>query len=169
MKKMTDNLKNIVGKHLIYTYDNGWQYEIYIKNSKTIDYRIHSGIVANRWVKGQQVHLVSLSSSMNIYKISWTEPTGTSVSLAINLDERHIHGVIFFPRWVINQPEKTVCFQNDHLDEMHQYRDLGPTYPIEVIDEFANITFIETCQLDDETIIDCAAKQLPYGYANRNN
>jgi phenolic acid decarboxylase len=166
---MSDDLTNIVGKHLIYTYDNGWQYEIYIKNEKTIDYRIHSGIVGNRWVKEQQVHLVRLSSSINIYKVPWTEPTGTSVSLTINLDERRLHGVIFFPRWVINQPQKTICFQNEHLDEMQQYRDLGPTYPIEVIDEFAKITFIETCQRDDETVIDCAAKQLLDGYSNRKN
>jgi phenolic acid decarboxylase len=166
---MDDDLTNILGKHLIYTYDNGWQYEIYIKNEKIIDYRIHSGIVGNRWVKGQQVHLVKLSSSNNIFKISWNEPTGTSVSLAINLDERHLHGTIFFPRWIINQPEKTICFQNEHLDQMHKYRDLGPTYPIEVIDEFAKITFIETCQLNDETVIACEAKHLPDGYANRKN
>jgi len=166
---MSDDLKNILGKHLIYTYDNGWQYEIYIKNDKTIDYRIHSGIVGNRWVKDQQVHLVKLSSSMNIFKISWTEPTGTSVSLAINLDERHLHGTIFFPRWIIIQSDKTICFQNEHLDQMQKYRDLGPTYPIEVIDEFAKITFIENCQLNDETIIACEAKQLPNGFADRKN
>jgi len=166
---MDDDLTNILGKHLIYTYDNGWQYEIYIKNEKIIDYRIHSGIVGNRWVKGQQVHLVKLSSSSNIFKISWNEPTGTSVSLAINLDERHLHGTIFFPRWIIDQPEKTICFQNEHLDQMHKYRDLGPTYPIEVIDEFAKIKFIETCQLNDETVIACEAKHLPDEYANRKN
>ena len=166
---MTDNLQNILGKHLIYTYDNGWQYEIYIKNDKTIDYRIHSGIVGNRWVKDQQVHLVKLSSSNNIFKISWTEPTGTSVSLAINLDQRHLHGTIFFPRWIINQPDKTICFQNEHFDQMKTYRDLGPTYPIEVIDEFANITFIENCQLNDETIITYEAKKLPDGYVTRTN
>jgi phenolic acid decarboxylase len=33
----------IVGKHFIYTYENGLQYEIYVKNDRTIDYRIHSG------------------------------------------------------------------------------------------------------------------------------
>ena len=166
---MTDKLENILGKHLIYTYDNGWQYEIYIKNDKILDYRIHSGIVGNRWVKNQQIHLVKLSSSMNIFKISWTEPTGTSVSLDINLDERRLHGTIFFPRWIIAHPEKTVCFQNEHLDQMHKYRDLGPTYPIEVIDEFAKITFLETCQINDETIIACEANQLPSDYAKREN
>lgn len=166
---MSNNLESILGKHLIYTYDNGWQYEIYIKNGKTLDYRIHSGIVGNRWVKDQEIYLVRLSSSSNIFKLSWTEPTGTSVSLVIDLDERHLHGTIFFPRWIINNPEKTVCFQNDHLDQMHQYRDLGPTYPIEVIDEFAKITYLESCQENDETIIACEAKQLPSDYVKRVN
>jgi len=48
------DLSGFVGKHLVYTYDNGWNYEIYVKNEQTLDYRIHSGIVANRWVKDQQ-------------------------------------------------------------------------------------------------------------------
>jgi hypothetical protein len=57
-KAMLENLKStqpselaqFVGKHFIYTYDNGWQYELYVKNAETIDYRIHSGIVGGRWV-----------------------------------------------------------------------------------------------------------------------
>ncbi len=49
------DLSGFIGKHLVYTYDNGWNYEIYIKNENTIDYRIHSGLVGNRWVKDQQV------------------------------------------------------------------------------------------------------------------
>ena len=39
------DLSGFVGKHLVYTYDNGWNYEIYVKNDTTLDYRIHSGIV----------------------------------------------------------------------------------------------------------------------------
>jgi phenolic acid decarboxylase len=52
------DLSGFVGKHLVYTYDNGWNYEIYVKNDTTLDYRIHSGIVANRWVKDQQAYIV---------------------------------------------------------------------------------------------------------------
>lgn len=29
--------EKFLGKHFIYTYENGWQYELYIKNSTTID------------------------------------------------------------------------------------------------------------------------------------
>jgi phenolic acid decarboxylase len=53
-------LDDIVGAHLIYTYANGWRYELYVKDARTIDYRIHSGRVGGRWVRDQQVHLVRL-------------------------------------------------------------------------------------------------------------
>ena len=98
------DLSGFIGKHLVYTYDNGWNYEIYIKNENTIDYRIHSGPVGNRWVKDQQVYVVRVGES--IYKISWTEPTGTDVSLIVNLGDKLFHSTIFFPRWVMNNPEK---------------------------------------------------------------
>lgn len=153
------NLSKLVGKHLVYTYDNGWNYEIYVKNSTTMDYRIHSGIVGNRWVKDQQVYIVQVAKA--VFKISWTEPTGTDVSLIINLEDKIFHGTIFFPRWVINNPEKTVCFQNDHIAQMQAYRDAGPAYPTEVIDEFATITFIRDCGENREDIINCPASELP--------
>ena len=50
------DISGLVGKHLVYTYDNGWNYEIYVKNNATVDYRIHSGLVGNRWVKDQHVY-----------------------------------------------------------------------------------------------------------------
>ena len=161
------NADEIVGRHLLYAYDNGWRYELYVKNAHTIDYRIHSGIVGGRWVKDQAVHLVHLAGS--VFKISWTEPTGTSVSLAVDLDARRIHGVIFFPQWVHVHPERTVCFQNEHLDEMAQHRDAGPTYPIVVVDEFAPVHFIEDCGPDDDSVIDCPPSLLPDGYHERTN
>ncbi|MCX8749897.1 phenolic acid decarboxylase [Snodgrassella sp. B3088] len=157
-------MSNILGKHLVYTYDNGWNYEIYVKNANTIDYRIHSGIVGNRWVKSQKVYLVRLAE--NVYKISWTEPTGTDVSLSVNLSDKIFHGTIFFPRWVINNPEKTVCFQNEHIPQMEAYREAGPAYPTEVIDEFATITFIRDCGENDESIINCPASELPADFPN---
>ncbi len=162
-----NELTAFVGKHFIYTYDNGWQYEFYIKNATTVDYRIHSGMVGGRWVRSQQAHIARIAQE--IVKISWDEPTGTSVSLAFNMTERRVHGVIFFPRWVAQNPRKTVCFQNDHLDEMRRLRDLGPTYPRLVIDEFAPITFIEDCGVDNEAVIACSPDELLAGYAGRSN
>jgi phenolic acid decarboxylase len=162
-----DQIARFVGKHFIYTYANGWQYEMYLKNERTIDYRIHSGMVGGRWVRDQEAHIVRLSD--DVCKVSWDEPTGTTVSVAINFAERQLHGVIFFPQWVEKDPQKTVCFQNDHLDLMHRYRDAGPTYPKLVIDEFAPITFLEDCGPDDQTVIACDPASLPQGYAQRQN
>lgn len=161
-----EELTDFVGQHLIYTYDNGWQYELYVKNERTIDYRIHSGIVGGRWVRDQLVHIVRLAAE--VYKISWDEPTGTAVSLSLNLTARRTHGVIFFPRWIGEDPKKTVCFQNEHLARMKAYRDAGPTYPHMVVDEFATITFAERCAPNDETVIACAPSELPEGYAARH-
>jgi phenolic acid decarboxylase len=121
--------------------------------------RIHSGIVANRWVKDQHAYIVRVGES--IYKISWTEPTGTDVSLIVNLGDKLFHGTIFFPRWVMNNPEKTVCFQNDHIPLMVSYREAGPAYPTEVIDEFATITFVRDCGANNDEVIACAASELP--------
>ena len=146
----------------MYTYDNGWNYEIYVKNEQTLDYRIHSGLVGNRWVKDQRAYIVRVGK--DIYKISWTEPTGTDVSLIVNLGDKLFHGTIFFPRWVMNNPEKTVCFQNDHIPLMNQYRDTGPAYPTEVIDEFATITFIRDCGANNDDVIACAASELPENF-----
>ena len=91
----TDELSSFIGRHFIYTYENGWQYELYVKNAETIDYRIHSGMVGGRWVRDQKAHIVRLSDE--VFKISWDEPTGTCVSTAFNIKDRIMHGIIFFP------------------------------------------------------------------------
>jgi phenolic acid decarboxylase len=156
-----------VGKHIIYTYANGWRYEMYLKNERTIDYRVHGGLVGGRWVKGQEVHMVRLGDG--IVKISWTEPTGTCVSVAYNLVENRAHGAMFFPHWIELEPKKIIGFQNPKLDEMRRYRDAGPTYPILLVDEFAKITFVEDCGRDNEAVIACAPEDLSAGYAERKN
>lgn len=162
-----EQLTGFIGKHFIYTYENGWQYEMYLNNERTIDYRIHSGMVDGRWVRDQAAHIVRLAEG--VCKISWDEPTGTTVSVAVNFAERQLHGVIFFPQWVAQEPKKTVCFQNDHLDLMLQYRDAGPTYPKLLIDEFAPVTFVEECGVDNQGVIACAPSELDGSYAKRRN
>ncbi len=112
-----------VGKHIIYTYANGWLYEMYFKNDRTIDYRVHGGMVGGRWVKGQEVHIVRLADG--VYKVSWNEPTGTCVSVAYNLNENRAHGATFFPRWIELEPKKIIGFQNEKIDLMRQYREQG--------------------------------------------
>ncbi|NSC21972.1 phenolic acid decarboxylase [Streptomyces albus subsp. chlorinus] len=161
------DLSGIVGHRFIYTYANGWQYEMYVKNARTIDYRIHSGMVGGRWVKDQRVDLVQLDEDS--YKVSWNEPTGTSVVVNVMPGKRRLHGVIFFPRWVEEHGERTVCFQNDHLERMRAYRDQGPTYPVHIVPEFARITLFEHVGTDDEDVISVAPDALPAGWADRTN
>lgn len=162
-----DRLDGLVGKHLIYTYANGWQYEIYVKSPRLISYRVHSGIVGGRWVTDHEAHLVNIGA--DIYKVSWDEPTGTTVSLAINLQRRRVYGTVFFPRWIVDEPTKTVCHQNQHLDLMRKYRDEGPTYPKLVVDEAAKITFLEDCGPNRDDVIDRPSSELPRGYTDRTN
>ena len=106
-----------------------------LSNDHTIDYRIHGGMVAGRWVKDQKVSLVMLTEG--IYKITWTEPTGTDVALDFLPNEGKLHGMIFFPKWVEEHPEITVCFQNDFIDLMHESREKYETYPKYLVPEFA--------------------------------
>ena len=160
-----DEIAPLVGKHLIYTYANGWQYEVYIRNDREFDYRIHDGPLAGRWVNKQAAHIVRLGDG--IYKWSWDEPTGTVVSLAVNLKERIFHGATFFPAWVQENYPKIAVHQNEHLEEMRRLRDGGPTYPKLVMDEFAEITFIEDCGRDNPDVIACAPDKLPAGYTSR--
>lgn len=47
---------------------------------------------------------------------------------------------------------------------MRRLRDAGPTYPKLVIDEFATISFVEDCRVDNETVIACGPGELPIGY-----
>ncbi|CAK7283986.1 phenolic acid decarboxylase [Streptomyces misionensis] len=161
------DLSGIVGHRFIYTYANGWQYEMYVKNATTIDYRIHSGMVGGRWVKDQEVDLVRLAD--DVYKVSWNEPTGTSVVVNVLPRRRVLHGTIFFPQWIEQDGGKTVLYQNDHLEEMRAYRDAGPTYPIYVVPEFARITLFEYVGENDESVVAVGPADLPRGFADRTN
>jgi phenolic acid decarboxylase len=160
-------LQELLGKHFIYTYENGWQYEIYVKNANTFSYRIHSGMVGGRWVTDQTVHILEIGEA--IFKLFWDEPTGTNVCVTINLARRQIHGAIIFPRWVADSPEKTICYQNQHIDKMLSYRDAGPTYPKLVVDKMATITFMEDCGSNRDDVIDCPPRELAPEYTSRTN
>ena len=150
------NLVDFIGSQLIYTYENGWEYEIYIKNEDTIDYRIHSGMVGGRWVRDQKVDLVKLVDG--VFKVSWTEPTGTDVSLSYMPNIKKMHGIIFFPKWVHDHPEITVCYQNDFIDLMLESREKYDTYPKYVVPEFADITYIGHPGVNNEKVV----SQAPY-------
>ncbi|HCR1912176.1 TPA: phenolic acid decarboxylase [Enterobacter kobei] len=71
------------------------------------------------------------------------------------------YGTIFFPHWVVDEQQKTVCFQNDHLSLMEEYRSAGPVYSTEVVDEFATITDMFDRGENNENVINCSAQELP--------
>lgn len=164
---MNSELTTIVGQHFLYHYDNGWLYELYVKNATAICYRIHSGAVAGRWVTDQSVDIVRIGA--DIYKLSWHEPTGTIVCVTINLARWQIHGVIFFPKWVADEPQKTIGWQNAHLDQMYACRHYGPTYPKSVLSHMAVIMYWENVGPDRSDIIDRAPAELPAEYIQQNN
>lgn len=156
-----------VGKHIIYSYEKSGLYEVYLRNDRALDYRVHGGPFAGGWFQGQAAHIVRLADGL--MKVSWTEESGTCVSVAYNLVEHRAHGVTFLPHWLASDPKKISGHQNEKLDQMRTYRDAGPTYPIHVVDEFATITFVEDCGRDNESVIACAPQDLPAGYAARKN
>lgn len=141
-------LEDFIGTHFIYTYDNGWEYEWYAKNDHTVDYRIHGGMVKGRWVKDQEADIVKLTDG--VFKITWTEPT---VALDFMPNEKKLHGMIFFPKWVEEHPEITVTFQNEHIAEMEAAREKYETYPKLLVPEFATITYMGDAGIDNEDVI----------------
>ena len=145
------DLSGLVGYRFIYTFGNGWQYELYVKNSTTIDYRVHGGIVDGRWVKDQSADICVLDQ--DVYKISFHEPTGTFVVLNLLTAKRRVFATVLFARWAEENPQSTVLFQNDRLDRTHELRDAGPTYPMSVIPLSATIAFLEYVGEDNEAVI----------------
>ena len=150
-EKEFKTLDDFLGTHFIYTYDNGWEYEWYAKNDHTVDYRIHGGMVAGRWVTDQEANIVMLVPG--IYKVAWTEPTGTDVALDFVPNEKKLNGTIFFPNWVQQHPEITVTYQNEHIDLMEESREKYATYPKYVVPEFAHITYIGNAGQNNNDVI----------------
>ena len=64
-----------------------------------------------------------------------------------------MHGIIFFPKWVHEHPEITVCYQNDYIDVMKESREKYETYPKYVVPEFADITYLNNAGINNETLI----------------
>ncbi|AQQ69324.1 hypothetical protein Mag101_01885 [Microbulbifer agarilyticus] len=161
------DLSEFVGKHIIYTYANGWQYEYYFRNENCGDYRIHNGVVGKRWTTVQRYMPVNLGHG--IYKVAWTEPTGSVVSLDINFKERWLHGFFGLAQWLVKSPEVGTVHQNAHLKNIREHRDKGPLYPLLVNFDFAEITYLEDRGIDNDDVINCEVDELPDGYWDRRN
>ena len=68
-------------------------------------------------------------------------------------NEKKWNGPIFFPAWVHEHPEITVCFQNEHIDLMEESREKYATYPKLVVPEFARITYMSDAGQNNEDVI----------------
>ncbi len=108
-------------------------------------------MVAGRWVRDQEANIVKLTDG--VFKITWTEPTGTDVALDFMPNENKLHGMIFFPKWVEEHPEITVTYQNDHIALMEESREKYETYPKMLVPEFATITYMGDAWQNNEDVI----------------
>ncbi|WP_433201158.1 phenolic acid decarboxylase [Nocardia sp. CA-107356] len=164
---LTGDLSGIVGKHLIYAYDNGWKYELYIRDWHTIDSRCLMGPMFGRWSKNQTAKLVQISDDM--YKLAWVDLTGTTTVIIIWLGDRRVHTTISYPQWMLDYPDSILTRYEENLDAIIADRDRGPTYPLTLVSATGCITFLESRDIDDDTVINCPPDKLPLGYAARTN
>ncbi|AYF77757.1 phenolic acid decarboxylase [Nocardia yunnanensis] len=164
---MAGDLSGIVGRHLIYAYDNGWKYELYVRNPYTVAFRCLQGPMFGRWSTEQPVKMIQLGGDQ--YKIAWVEPTGTVTVLIAWLGGRSVHTTICYPQWMLDFPESTLGRYQDNLDQIIAERDRGPTYPQALVASTGRITYLAIRDLDDDTVIDCPPAKLPLGYADRTN
>ena len=161
------DLSAVLGKHMIYTYANGWQYELYFRNDHSCDYRIRSGTVGGRWTTRQAVHLADLGHG--IYKIAWTEPPGSIACLNVSFEERWVQGWFGLAHWLTQNPSVGTVHQNAHLKNIREHRDNGPVFPYFIMMDFAEIHYVEDRGLDNDEVIACEVNELPEGYWDRKN
>ncbi|MET8427151.1 phenolic acid decarboxylase [Nocardia sp. NPDC004860] len=164
---LAGDLSGIVGRHLIYAYENGWKFDLYVRNSQTVAFRCLMGPMFGRWSTAQPAKMIQLSGDM--YKIAWVEPTGAVTVLIVWLRERRVHTTICYPQWMLDFPESTLGHYEDAIPQIIADRDQGPTYPQTLVASTGRITYLETRGRDDDTVIDCPPAKLPLDYANRTN
>ena len=158
----------ILGKHIIYTYENGWQYEYYFKSETEGHYRIFSGHVAGRWVTNRKYHLTNIGH--DLIRVNWVEPVGNVVTMVVNIKERWLHSYFLMPQWIIDNPGPTICHEDEHDEEMLKLREQGPTWPMNIAENtFAKITYLEDVGPGRDDVITCPPDELPDGYADRRN
>lgn len=153
------DLTFLVGLHVIYKYTEGVKAELYIRNHRSVDYRVLKGPLTGRWVTQQEATLAGLGEGMAT--LSWAEHTGSTVSLVIHPAGRWVYGAAFFAKWVSDCPGLTTGHQNDHLKSTHALRDEGPVAPYSPMHQFAEITFLEYCGTDNDGVISCDPHDLP--------
>ncbi|MGW4364016.1 phenolic acid decarboxylase [Nocardia takedensis] len=160
-------LEPILGLHLIVVYDNGWKYEIYIRNAHTIAFRCLMGPMFGSWSVDQPAKIAHLTD--DLYELAWIEPTGiTAVALA-RLTSRVVHTTVVYPQWLLEYPDIAMGRYQDVVPELEAARDRGPIYPLTMIVSTGRVTFLTTREQNDDTVIDRAPGKLPSDYADRTS
>ncbi len=105
------DLSGFIGKHLVYTYDNGWKLRDLRQKWGGPHPRLPYSQRHRRQSLGEKIRKRTCAASGGKYLQNLRGPnrpaSGTDVSLIVNLGDKMFHGTIFFPRWIMNNPEKT--------------------------------------------------------------
>ncbi|CEH14140.1 Phenolic acid decarboxylase, bacterial [Ceraceosorus bombacis] len=104
------DLSGLINKHLLYTYDNGWKYESWIKSPTRIVYKIHGGPMGGRdnyqTISCRVVREPSKETGeQGVYLISWLEETGTVVSMTIDFTNNKVNSFICFSKGHWENPQ----------------------------------------------------------------
>ncbi|HHA1727612.1 TPA: phenolic acid decarboxylase [Enterobacter cloacae] len=87
--------------------------------------------------------------------------------LLFDILRKVIHGTILILQWNASEgwhPEKTICYQNEFIEDMRRFRDDGPAYPVWVIPEFATVTCMKKAGPANDAVIIMSPGQLPADY-----
>ncbi|GAA5827285.1 hypothetical protein JCM11251_001205 [Rhodosporidiobolus azoricus] len=111
------HFEELLNKHLEYTYDNGWKYEFWVKNHLRIVYSIHGGPMNGR-SNYQTAYYQRIRP--NLWQISWLEETGTTVTLALDIENKRVTTAMFFSYGHWEFPEKAHGYKREKLDEWRE-------------------------------------------------
>ncbi|OWZ33175.1 phenolic acid decarboxylase [Cryptococcus neoformans c45] len=145
-------LSDIVNKHLIYTYDNGWKYEFWLKSERRIVYAIHGGPMNGR--KNYQTCAVQEVRTGEIFQISWVEETSTVVSIIVDLPQKRIITYMAFSRGHWDYPEKAHGDKRnpEDFERWKKLAEVGKNTDRETLAEQATIDIITEGRGDLEDI-----------------
>ncbi|KAI9478489.1 MAG: Calycin-like protein [Benjaminiella poitrasii] len=89
----SEDLKGIIGKHIVYKYGDLGCYEAYFQSENLIVYAIHGGPMKGRSAY-QKCYYQKVRD--NIYNISWIEETATVVTITVDFEEKKVTCFIAF-------------------------------------------------------------------------
>ncbi|KAJ9117014.1 hypothetical protein QFC22_004672 [Naganishia vaughanmartiniae] len=165
-------LSDIVNKHLVYTYDNGWKYEFWLKSEKRIVYAIHGGPMAGRknyqTCAVQEVCLVDdperdqVADLFPLYDLGSNRgnlpETGTVVSIIVDLTKKRITTYMAFSRGHWDYPKEAHGDKRnpEDFERWRKLAEVGKNTDREIIPEQATLDEIFEGRGDLEDIDETA-------------